>query len=206
MLPFPLEGTHCADVHIGLRYGKLGGSIQRALAIVDNFLATLRTAFPAVIIDERHINLDSLGYHLRGDWDTHFDMGKQLIYLNARVSILHRLDEHLQETSSDHDKRVHDMVVSATIPSNTDFQTFMFLFGNMFFHEIGGHILVTYLGKNRLDTPPGVAPASIGYILAPGLGESGRLLEERVLGGTLEAFGDPAHGMRQVPSFLTMRN
>ena len=94
-------------------------------------------------------------------------------------------------------QRVHDMVEAATRAHRTDdprdhenrrFRTFIFMFANVFLHEIG-HILVTFLTKGRTGTPLHVRPQLDGYSM-PGRGEAGRSLETILFGGTQEFYRD----------------
>lgn len=88
-------------------------------------------------------------------------------------------------------QRVRDMITASAINNHTgDFQTFQFLFANLFLHEVGGHLLVTLLGKGRLLTPPNIRPTISGYGTSNEIGESGRLLEQILFGGTIEIFRD----------------
>lgn len=56
------------------------------MALVHDFVTQLKSTFPVVLIDEQHNNIDSLGYHHRGEWSDHFDIRMQFIHVNASVS------------------------------------------------------------------------------------------------------------------------
>jgi hypothetical protein len=87
------------------------------------------------------------------------------------------------------------MVNSVNTPGA--FRRFQFQFANIFFHEIGAHLLFTYLYNGRPTTPYNAMPTNWQDQLQSGqsggaeAGESGRLLESRAFGGTLEFFKTP---------------
>lgn len=71
---------------------------------------------------------------------------------------------------------------------------FQFLFANTFVHEIGGHLLITFLYNGRPVTPEGISYSSWFGQPQPGHsqppGETGRHLEGLLFGGTVEYFRD----------------
>lgn len=71
------------------------------------------------------------------------------------------------------------------------FRRFQFQFVNVFFHEIGGHLLFTYLYHGLPSTPRQVMPPTWSGQEGGRVGESGRTLEAVVFGGTLEFFDIP---------------
>lgn len=78
-----------------------------------------------------------------------------------------------------------------------EFRTWLFLFANTIMHEIGGHLLVTYLGRGRPLTPPDITTSIPGYSTST-IGESGRYLEEILLDGNMEYCRNPNKGNHQV--------
>ena len=81
------------------------------------------------------------------------------------------------------------MFESANRSDLNQFRTFQFLFANTILHEVGGHILITFLGQGRPVTPP-QQPFSIEGYSNDQAGESGRTLETFLLGGTIEYYRD----------------
>lgn len=75
------------------------------------------------------------------------------------------------------------------------FRTFQFLFATMIVHEVGGHLLLTFIGNGRPLTPPELSAPQYGTIND---GESGRCLELRLFGGNTEYYVDPSQGSGQV--------
>jgi hypothetical protein len=76
------------------------------------------------------------------------------------------------------------------------FRTFQFLFATTFVHEVGGHLLVTFLSNGTLPFTP-------AHLSAPGYGigrrgESGRYLELSLFGGNTEYYRDPRQDKGQV--------
>ena len=69
------------------------------------------------------------------------------------------------------------------------FRTFQFLFANTILHEVGGHVLITFLSQGRLMTPPQGPFRAAGYSNSQA-GESGRTLETSLFGGTMEYYRD----------------
>ena len=80
---------------------------------------------------------------------------------------------------------------------NTQFRTFVFIFANMFLHEMG-HLLITFLTKGQTATPLHMGAQTGGYALRAGNGEAGRNLETIIFGGTIEYYRDHTHGAEQV--------
>jgi hypothetical protein len=75
------------------------------------------------------------------------------------------------------------------------FRTFQFLFATTFVHEVGGHLLVTFLGNGRPITPPQITGPNYGSVTN---GESGRFLELNLFGGNTEYFHDATQDKGQV--------
>jgi hypothetical protein len=87
----------------------------------------------------------------------------------------------------------------ASSDSASRFPTFQFMFAVMFVHEIGGHLLVTFLTNGRRPfTPPSMSAAGFGN---EDDGESGRYFEHILWGGTMAFYRDPAQGSSQVKQF-----
>ena len=81
-------------------------------------------------------------------------------------------------------------------------QTFIFLFANTFIHEVGAHLVVTFLAQGRVNTPPSIRPNVTDYSNNNAIGESGRWFEEKFFQGTMEYFRDENQDNHQVcPSF-----
>ena len=66
-----------------------------------------------------------------------------------------------------------------------DLKTFKFRLANVFLHEIGGHLFMTYLGYGGMRTPPSIT----GHYHFSGecaeFGESGRRVEKDLFGGNV---------------------
>lgn len=94
------------------------------------------------------------------------------------------------------------MILAAQDPNNgTRYVIFLCLFACTFFHEMGGHVLVTWL-TNGGDTTPHTIGAE-GFIIEneeESEGESGRFLEKYLFGGTIEYYRNPnnSHDNTQV--------
>ena len=88
------------------------------------------------------------------------------------------------------------MIASKDKPEQ--FHSWLFLYTNLFLHEIGGHYLYSYMNKgSRNDTPPRFDGWTT-FSNEPGKGESGRFLETLFFGGNLEYYHDPEQGRDQV--------
>ncbi len=105
-------------------------------------------------------------------------------------------------------------------PQTKRFRGFMFLFANVFMHELG-HLFTTFLYKGRRNTPTyiygammGVSEGSHSYggsrnyghprvASEPARGEAGRKLEELLFGGLTCFYRQPiTEDERQVCSYL----
>lgn len=75
------------------------------------------------------------------------------------------------------------------------FRSFQFLFATTFVHEVGCHLLVTFLGNGRPITPPQLTAPNYGSFTN---GESGRYLELNLFGGNTKYFHDPTQDSGQV--------
>ncbi|PGG96536.1 hypothetical protein AJ79_09554 [Helicocarpus griseus UAMH5409] len=145
-------------------YGRLQEDMTLSLNLVDSFLDAVSTTFPLVCIDETIPTIDWLADHPRGEWSGIFNPRAQAVCINAR--------------------RVDDMVASATSPDSVNFRIFQFLFAHTFLHEVGGHMLITYLsGGRRPLTPPEMGHGLYGT-------EAGRALERVAFRGALEYYCD----------------
>lgn len=71
------------------------------------------------------------------------------------------------------------------------FRDFQFLFSILMIHEVGGHLMVSWLGHGRVETPPRIAVTGYTRHERPDVGEAGRHLEYMWFGGCLEFFYDP---------------
>ncbi|OJD10725.1 hypothetical protein AJ78_08343 [Emergomyces pasteurianus Ep9510] len=140
---------------------------------INAFVEILQQQTPLIVLDGELTDPRIPAYHPRGIWDGNFDVQLQAICLNQKL--------------------VESMVSSSS--SQREFRRYQFLFAHLLFHEIGGHLLITYLYNGRPVTPRGV--------IAPNwnsqeqeehgaqAGESGRFLESMLFGGTLEFFDSP---------------
>ena len=190
------HGRHCmANLCIQLDdtvqeqvwYPRLNGNSSIAQQRVDKFLEAIRTAFPIVCVDETISTPDILACHPRGEWIGDFNPRQQAVNLNASVCARVAYISII----SNYRKRVDDMVKAASSGDGPNFRVFQFLFANTFLHEIGGHLLITYLGQGKIATPK-----CIQHPLYAG-GEAGRALERMMLGGSLEYFRDKNQGNGQ---------
>ncbi|KAK2763115.1 hypothetical protein FQN54_009750 [Arachnomyces sp. PD_36] len=142
---------------------------------VNVFIGILHQAMPIIVIDGNLSGSRIPAYHPRGEWSGVFNPSGQVVNINRTL--------------------VDDMVNSANTPGA--FRRFQFQFANIFLHEIGAHLLFTYLYHGRPTTPYNAMPANWHNQVQPGqsaeapAGESGRLLEFRAFDGTLEFFGTP---------------
>ena len=165
-----------------------------ARSFVDLFLQKLRANFPMIVVNDTMSDPGLLGYHPRGDWDGgyhDFNARQQSVNINGHVSytVPQKVRNKLIKI-----QRVRDMIASAENASR--FRTFQFMFAVTFVHEIGGHVLVTFLTNGRRPlTPPSMTAA--GYDNT-GLGEAGRYLEYVLFGGTMAFYRDPTQGDGQV--------
>lgn len=89
------------------------------------------------------------------------------------------------------------MVQAARENKEQRFRDFQFLFATTFLHEVGAHYLITWLGGGRVNTPPSLTYLSYNAI-DPKMGESGRLLESWLFGGSTEYYYDPQQDRNQV--------
>jgi len=83
----------------------------------------------------------------------------------------------------------------------TRYRTFHFILVNTFVHEVGGHLLTTFITEGKTSTPPLVAPGEIGGRGGYGntdVGEAGRVLEFMLFGANLEFYRDQNQGDDQV--------
>lgn len=82
-------------------------------------------------------------------------------------------------------------------PAHGRFRDFQFVFAIAFFHETAAHLLYTFLSNGRSYTP---VPVTVQGYSDPTIraGESGRWLEEKLFGGTMEFYRDPTQGNKQV--------
>jgi hypothetical protein len=76
----------------------------------------------------------------------------------------------------------------ASIDNGDRFYTFQFIFATTTVHEIGGHLLITFLSNGRVITPPSIS--ALGYAQTPDGGEAARWLETWLFGGTSEFYRD----------------
>ncbi|KAK2738227.1 hypothetical protein FQN55_000642 [Onygenales sp. PD_40] len=150
-----------------------GRPLEDLRAQITQFGQILQTATPVILLDGT-IDAEVSGFHPRGEWSGNFNPAAQAIYVNLRL--------------------VQEMVNnSSSVPV---FQRFQFQFVNLFFHEIGAHLFITYLYHGRPRTPKEVMPQNWIGQPQPGddadsLGESGRMLETFAFGGTLEFYNNP---------------
>ncbi len=88
------------------------------------------------------------------------------------------------------------MITAARNHDLARFQEFQFLFATTLVHEVGAHMLLTFLSNDVNNTPPEISVT--GYARAANQGESGRYLELRLFGGTTEYYEDPRQDRHQV--------
>jgi hypothetical protein len=62
-------------------------------------------------------------------------------------------------------------------------------------HEVGGHLLITFLSNGHPITPPTISAPCYGN---QAIGEAGRYFELVLFGGTTEYYRDPAEDDGQV--------
>ncbi|KAK2807256.1 hypothetical protein FQN50_005543 [Emmonsiellopsis sp. PD_5] len=169
-----LNLAHTFDAHLPatekVYSGRPLGDLRAQIA---QFGQILQTATPVILLDGT-MDAEVSGFHPRGEWSGNFNPAGQAIYVNFRL--------------------VQEMVNNSN--SVPVFQRFQFQFVNLFFHEIGAHLLITYLYHGRPRTPKEVMPQNWIGQPQPGddadnLGESGRMLETFAFGGTLEFYNNP---------------
>ncbi|KAK2799481.1 hypothetical protein FQN50_008453 [Emmonsiellopsis sp. PD_5] len=150
------------------------GNENKAAANVDWFMSTVQRRPPPIVLDDNIVDIDCLAYHPRLPWDGdhgNFPFETQGVHLNT--------------------KRVQDMVAAGngySEESGQRFRNFQFAFAATFVHEIGAHLLITWLGGGRLNTPANMAIP--GYELPNRPGEAGRYFELHAFGGTMEYYRD----------------
>lgn len=163
-----------------------GGSQTAAAAWVSWFVGRVKQAFPVVFIHEGTTNPDILGFHQRIGWEgglADFVPRAQYVMLNAGVRAL----SFNHQTMSNFSQRIRDML--ASINNGDRFRTFQFIFATTIVHEVGAHLLITFLCNGRELTPPSISAP--GYARSDDGGESGRFLETYLFGGTSEFYRDP---------------
>ena len=84
------------------------------------------------------------------------------------------------------------MITSVNLRDWNQVRTFQFMFANTFVHEVGVHVLITFLGQGRPMTPP-QPPFDLDGYSDSQAGESGRTLETFLFGGTMEYYRDANH-------------
>lgn len=87
------------------------------------------------------------------------------------------------------------MILAANSGQGQRFRNYQFQLANTLLHEVGGHLLVTYIGTGRPYTPPAI---NHPLYSSPGRGEAGRSLERKLWGGALEFYRSPAEDDTQV--------
>jgi hypothetical protein len=106
---------------------------------------------------------------------------------------------------SAHDAKLTEtQFITAMVNARTNpplFRRYQFKLMHVLAHEIGAHVLITYIYHGRPLTPPDVVPFNWAsqpqYDRVPGdetppqVGESGRFLEQLAFGGTVEFFNRP---------------
>ncbi|KAJ9395700.1 hypothetical protein DTO282F9_7320 [Paecilomyces variotii] len=106
------------------------------------------------------------------------------------------------------------MISSADSPKQ--FRLWIFQVAVVLMHEVGGHLMVTFLGHGHVITPRIMTIAGFNSHVRPDNGESGRILETWLLGGVAEFQSDRrlrddhpgklwliapgAHKIRRIPS------
>ncbi|OJJ46421.1 hypothetical protein ASPZODRAFT_166693 [Penicilliopsis zonata CBS 506.65] len=166
------------------------GDRRQAQYYVDLFLSKISQTFPAVLIDQTVTHPDNLGHHQRGEWSgsyEEFDPRMQMISLNA--------------------SKVYDMIrAGQTEEMAPIFWRFQFLFATTLAHEVGGHLLVTFLSHGKALTPRRIGAP--GYFDLEGrLGEAGRKFEIWLFGGTLEYYQAQNQNMHDtgIPHLVDLR-
>ncbi|KAJ5116046.1 hypothetical protein N7456_000394 [Penicillium angulare] len=166
------------------------GDPRRAQYYIDLFLRKISQRFPAIIIDEGIQNPDILAMHERSPWSgtyEQFDARMQSVILNA--------------------SKVYGMINAGRLQESEQvFWRYHFLLATAMAHEIGGHILITFLGQGRKHTPRTIGAP--GYLDADGItGEAGRNLEMQLFGGTIEYYQSSNQRTQDtgVPHIVTAR-
>ncbi|EEQ84233.1 hypothetical protein RJZ56_005284 [Blastomyces dermatitidis] len=137
---------------------------------IDRFVDIMYMQTPLIIIDGNMTDPANPACHHRDVWSGTFNPLKHEILLNKQL--------------------VEDMVNASE--SRQVLRRFQFQFVNLFFHEIGGHLLFTYLYHGLPSTPRQVTPPNWReQDQEEDIGESGRTLETVVFGGTVEFFDIP---------------
>lgn len=83
---------------------------------------------------------------------------------------------------------VRNMISSADSPKQ--FRLWIFQVAVVLMHEVGGHLMVTFLGHGHVITPRIMTIAGFNSHVRPDNGESGRILETWLLGGVAEFQSD----------------
>ncbi|OJD25585.1 hypothetical protein ACJ73_03042 [Blastomyces percursus] len=154
---------------------------------VQLFVDKISAKFSGIVIDSSINTVQMLGFHVGIVWHgglEDFDPRKHMIHINAQMA------------AAD----------AGTPMADKHFQTFIFQLANTFVHEVGGHLLMTFLSDLIVDengqvarpfTPPSVSYSNYAACDNCMAGESGRALEDILFGGSLEYYHDPSGGPRQ---------
>lgn len=102
-------------------------------------------------------------------------------------------------------QRMRYMVQAANSGEAQKFRTFQFQLANTILHEVGGHLLVTYIGAGRPFTPPTIGHPQYNLLQHGAVvptAEAGHNLERRLWRGTLEFYRNPAEDNTQVSHWI----
>ncbi|RDW81605.1 uncharacterized protein DSM5745_05162 [Aspergillus mulundensis] len=150
-------------------FNRFNGSKWFAARAVDMFLDKISRDFPVFTIDQNLTHPGCFAYHTRDPWQG-----------------------TLESWNPTHDSiSLNAAKFAAMLRSAHNRQAYMewqFMFATVIVHEVGGHMLTTYLGNGGSDTPPAFAVP--GYQDGQRAGEAGRFLETQLFGGALEWFVD----------------
>ncbi|KAJ5289219.1 hypothetical protein N7478_002249 [Penicillium angulare] len=129
---------------------------------------------------------DDLGKHERKEWSgtyEQFDPREQFLFLNAF--------------------KLYDMINAGRVHETAAaFWRFHFLIATILAHEVGDHLLITFLNHGRTFTPPDIGVSA--YCKAGGgIGEAGRMLEICLFGGNLEYYQAPNQSMHDILNYQT---
>ncbi|CAD6576939.1 MAG: hypothetical protein ASARMPREDX12_008058 [Alectoria sarmentosa] len=152
-------------------------------SITQGFFQKVFTRFPTVFVDYTVREPDNLAITPRHPWigsDTAFELSRLGIMLNGQ-RVGHMAGAQARAESSN------------TAENRRQSNRFLFAYSNTILRELA-HILITYLGQGREQTPDGINGGDVARVPDRAKTEAGRALERMLLGGTVNYYRDPDQG------------
>ncbi|KAI9737937.1 MAG: hypothetical protein M1834_009307 [Cirrosporium novae-zelandiae] len=157
------------DMHQQQNQAQLGGRVDKVL----EFVGYLWDEFPLILIDPYMTDKSQTACYKRQPWQGEFSMRFQFVF------------------------RVDDMINAAQNRLDEEFRRFQFMFAMALIHEVGGHLLISFLTSGAGSTPEMVYPHFFNSAEPSQSGESGRYLEWTLFGGCHEWRENTNQGSRQ---------